>query len=1073
MIRERISLLTQLVMITLVAFLIFGLHMVKGNAQEITPEVYKQLKYRHIGPQGNRVTAVVGVPGDPNVYYIGAASGGIFKTADGGTHWAPIFDDQQVSSIGSLAVAPSDSNIIWAGTGETFVRNAISMGNGVYKSTDGGESWEHMGLEKTGRIGRIVIDPRDPNIVFAAALGHCYGPQADRGVFRTTDGGQTWEKVLFVDENTGCSDIAMDPNNPRILFAGMWQLWLRTWGKQSGGPGSGLYMSRDGGATWKHLIGHGLPDPPLGKIAVAVAPSNSNRVYALIETGRGVPWQGKKTSSGVLWRSDDGGKHWTLVSYDLNLAGRCPYYTRCVVAPDDYNEIYFQANLLNMSIDGGKTIENIGQGLHVDHHDMWIDPTNGDRMIESNDGGVGISVNHGRSWRQINLPIAQLYHVAVDNQIPYYVYGNLQDGPSQRGPSNSLLGMGGIPRGMWHGVGGSEAGFAIPDPVDNNIVWSGGHPGGALDRYDVRTGHTRPVGVWPEFIWGWPAAELKYRFQRTFPIAISPHDHNKVYVGSQYVHQTTDGGHSWTIISPDLSTNDKSKQQTENSLTTLNSGFEYCVIFALAESPLEEGVIWAGTNDGQVQLTRDGGAQWTNVTGNIPNLPPWGIVRNIEPSRYDAGTCYISVDLHEVNNRDPHVYKTSDYGKSWKSISSDIPKGVFSYVYCVREDPVRKGLLYLGTENALYVSFSDGASWLPLQTNLPHAPVHWLTVQEHFNDLVVGTYGRGFWILDDIAPLQQLTSHVIESDVHLFAPRPAYRFRNKTAPMSQRGDQCVGQNPPYGADINYYLKSVPMSDVNIRILDEKGHIVRTLKGTKKPGINRVWWDLRSNPSKAPKLRTSPLYSPHVRVGTQGWRPLPARGGGRITILMPPGTYSVKLTVDDQEFSQKLTVKKDPNSSGTEEDIQAQMKILLEIRDNIDNVVDMINQIEWIRKQIYDLIAILEEEKSAESVITAGNELDEKLIAVEKNLFQMEVTGRGQDANYWPSRLIAKLSRLARFISSSDFSPTTQQIEVHEEVKKQLPQYQSQFNTLLKRDIPDFNSLLKEKNIPNIIVVKTL
>ncbi len=1070
MLGKKKHVIFRLFMLFPVIFFIFSGSQIALSSQEIDSKIFKQLKYRHIGPRGNRVSAVHGIPGNPNVYYVGAAAGGIFKTTDGGVNWNPIFDDQIALAIGSLAVAPSDSNIIWAGTGETWFRNNnkyLPIGNGIYKSTDEGKTWTHAGLEKTARIGRIVIDPQDPNIVLVAAIGHCDGPQEERGVFRTMDGGKTWERVLFVDENTGCSDIAMDPNNPRILFAGMWQ----TLGEYSGGPGSGLYLSKDRGSTWKKLSGHGLPYPPVGKIAVAIAPSNSSRIYALIETGGGLPFKGKETSSGVLWKSDDRGENWELISYDLNLSGRAAFYNRCTVAPDNQNEIYFSAARLSVSIDGGRTIKSIGLELHGDHHDMWIDPTNGSRIIESNDGGIGISVNRGKTWQQINLPIAQMYHVAVDNQIPYYVYGNLQDWYSQRGPSNSRLGRGGIPRGMWHAVGGMEAGIAIPDPIDNNIIWSTAHPGGALDRYDLRTGHAHSVNVWPDNLSGWSEAELKYRFYRTFPLAISPHDHNKVYVGSQYVHQTTDGGHSWTVISPDLSTNNKARQRGMDSLTPMNDGIEDCVIFAIAESPLEEGLIWAGTNDGLIQLTHDGGAHWTNVTSNIPNLPPWGVVRNIEPSRYDPGTCYITVDFHEVGNRDPYVYKTTDYGKSWKSISSDIPKSVFSYTRCIREDPVRKGLLYLGTENALYISFNDGSNWLPLQTNLPHAPVHWLVVQEHFNDLVVGTHGRGFWILDDITALQQLTPEVQESDVYLFSPRPAYRFHSIQAPEMQRGDPCVGENPPYGVSINYYLKTDDTAQVKISILDEKGQTIRTLNGTKNRGINRVWWDLRYELSKEPRLRTSPLFAPWIEVGSRGWRPIQR---GQMTILAPPGHYTVKLSVGGEKFSQELIVKKDPHSSGNEEDIQAQTKLLLEIRDNINSVVDMINQLEWIRKQIYDLNALLKGDKDAELIIAAGKELDEKIISVEDNLFQIKVTGRGQD--YWAfrgeSKLINKLQSLVRSVSSADFPPTTQEIERHKMFKAQLETQQNQFNELLKNDLAAFNGLLNENNLPHIISIKT-
>jgi len=927
-----------------------------------------------------------------------------------------------------------------------------------------------MGLKKTGRIGRVIIDPRDPNVVFAAAMGHCYGPQQERGVFRTTDAGETWERVLFVDEDTGCSDLAMDPNNPRILFAGMWPMFIRTWGRWSGGPGGGLYVSRDGGTTWKQITGHGLPEATIGKVAVAVAPTNSNRVYALIET-----------DDEGLWRSDDGGENWKHVNHDHSLLNRTHYYTRCVVAADDYNEVYFPATRFHMTLDGGETIRRF-HPVGDDHHDMWIDPLMPDRMMVGNDDGVSISYNRGKTWIGAQIPIAQMYHVAVDNQIPYYVYGNMQDGPSHRGPSNSLT-QGGISSGMWHSVGGCESGQAIPDPVANNIVWSGCYDG-LLERYDLETGHSRPVTVWPESIQFWEAAEAKYRFQWTFPIAISPHNHEKVYVGSQYVHQTTNRGHSWTIISPDLSTNDKSKQQRAGGLTP-DDEYYACVVFAIAESPLKEGLIWAGTNDGLVQVTRDGGENWTNVTGNIPDLPEWGTVSNLEPSRYDAGTCYLTVDFHQVNNRDPFVYKTTDYGQSWKNLSSDIPRSELSYAHCVREDPVRKGLLYLGTENALYVSLDDGTKWYPLQNNLPHAPVHWLTIQEHFNDLVVGTYGRGFWIMDDITPFQQINPEVLESDAHLFELRPAYRFRNIEPPISHPNDQCIGKNPPYGASINYYLKSEREDEVVITILDEEAQIVRTLSSekvkedeqeesrdrvtdrsrvTKKAGINRVWWDLRYEPLKEVKLRTSPVGASYVKVGPKGWRVLGR--GTRTAPLVAPGNYSVKLTVGEREYTQKLTVKKDPNSAGSEMDIQAQVKILLEIRDNINSIVDMINQIEWLRKQTNDLQALLGEDKNAEPMLAASEEFEQKLIAMQDHFYNVRLTYNSDQR--WRERFYTRYCHLASSIGQSDFPPTTQQVEVHEVFKKRLASYKDRFNELLNKDLPDFNNLLEENNIPKII-----
>src|SRR4051812_17565185 len=874
---------------------------VHGQAPRVSPDTYSQLHWRFVGPEGNRFSSVAGVPGDPLVYYGGSASGGIFKTLDGGINWEPIFDQQPVSSVGSLAVAPSDPNVVWAGTGEAWIRSHISIGEGIFKSTDAGKTWTRMGLEKTGRIGRVVIDPADPNIVFACALGTAYGPQPDRGVFRTSDGGKTWTKTLFVDENTGCSDIGMDPKNPRILFAGMWQLEIKTWGRESGGPGSGLFTSRDNGVTWTKLTGHGLPTKPVGKVTLGLAPSNSNRVYALIETGDGIPWKGNETDRGQIFRSDDGGANWRMINTDRNAMGRTAYYARMAVAVDNDNETYYLNASFSKSIDGGVTLveQNGDAAPGGDHHEIWIDPTNANRMAVAHDQGISISQNRGRTWLKQRLPNAQVYHVTVDNQIPYNVYGNKQDGPSYRGPSNSRLDEGGgrggggggrpgIPRGMWHAIGGGESGWATPDPVDPNIIWStasgSGSVGGIVVRYEESRRQMRNVEVWPDQQNGVPA-DLKYRFIWNAPFHISPHDHNKIFTGSQFVHQSTDGGQSWQEISPDLTLNDKSRQQSSGGLTPDNIGVEYGdVVYAIAESPKQAGLIWAGTNDGLVQVTRNGGKAWTNVTKNIPNLPAWGTVSNIEPSRYDAGTAYITVDFHQVDNRDPFIYKTADYGATWKAITNGIAKSMLSYAHCVREDPVRRGLLYAGTENGMYVSFDDGENWQPLQMNLPHAPVYWIAVQEHFHDLVIGTYGRGFWILDDTTPLRALTPETLNADAQLLAPRPAYRFRAITAPAVTYDDPTVGEDPPYGADINYYLKSAPTGPVTVSILDAKGQPVRTINGTRNAGLNRVYWDLRSEPSRGVELRTSPLYAPEVTVGPDGVRRSAGGfgvGGGRL------------------------------------------------------------------------------------------------------------------------------------------------------------------------------------------------
>jgi photosystem II stability/assembly factor-like uncharacterized protein len=1082
----------------------------RAQQTQISPDVYNEMKFRYIGPVGNRATAVVGIPGNPSVYYVGAASGGIFKSTDGGIHWDPIFDDEPVSSIGSLAIAASDPNIVWAGTGESFIRSHISVGNGIYKSLDAGKTWKRMGLEKTGRISNVIVDPHNPDIVLACALGHAYGPQADRGVFRSSDGGKTWERVLFVDENTGCSDMGMDLNNPRTLFAGMWQLEIHTYGRKSGGPGSGLFKSTDEGATWKRLEGHGLPHSPLGRIAVRVAQRDSNRVYALIETGDGVPMDGKPTQSGQLWRSDDGGENWQLINSDRQIRGRTHYYTREEISPENENEAYFFTAAFSRTLDGGHTLTNMPSSPGGDNHEMWIDPTNGDRMAVVNDAGVSISVNRGHSWDHIQLPIAQIYHVTLDDQIPYFVYGNKQDGPSYRGPSNSLQfgGFGGsqISRSVWHPVAGSESGFATPDPVDNNIIWStgtgSGSVGGSIARFDERNHQAREVEVWPEDVSGDSAAEVKYRFNWEFPVTISPHDHNKVYVGSQYVHVTTDGGNSWRVISPDLTRDDTSRMQISGGLTPDNIGVEYAgAVFAIAESPKEAGVIWAGTNDGYVQITRDGGKTWTNVTKNIPNLPEWGTVSNIEASRYDAGAAYITVDFHQMNNRDPFVYKTADYGKTWTSITNGIPHSMLSYAHCIREDPVRKDLLYLGTENGMYISFDDGKNWQPLESGLPHAPVYWIAVQERFHDLALATYGRGFWILDDITPLEQMTGEILASGAHLFVPRDVYRFRPIAEPVAVSYDPTAGHNPPYGAPIAFYLKSKvgEKERVHLTISDANGKTVREFdcrtakeEGARrpvgpggpggggggeggeggppcevKPGINRMWWNLRSDPSAEFKLRTGPLYAPDVKVGPEGFRPAP--DAGRLSLLEPPGAYTVTLTVGGEKFSQKLNILKDPHSGGSESDIQTQTRFLTGLRDEMNTLGANVNQIESIRAQLAALEKGLANDDTGKAIRKAADDLAEKLTAAEGKVLQLKLTGRGQDSTRWPPMLASKIGYLCNEAASSDFAPTTQQLEVGKELQDRGDQFQQEYQQILAKDVTPFNAMLREKSIPNVIV----
>ncbi|MHB0962170.1 MAG: VPS10 domain-containing protein [Gemmatimonadaceae bacterium] len=1028
---------------------------------------WSNLHWRNIGPEGNRFSAAAGIPGDPLTYYVGAASGGVWKTTDGGTNWRSLFDGQIVQSIGSIAVARSDKNVVWVGTGEGKIRSHISVGQGVYKSTDAGETWTLTGLEKTARIPRIVVHPQDPNTVLACALGHAYGPQQERGVYRTTDGGATWTRVLFVDENTGCSDIAMDPSNPRVLFAGMWQLEIHTYGRTSGGPGSGLFVSRDGGATWTRLKGNGLPTKPVGKVAVAIAHSNPQRVYAMIETGDGIPWNGEPTESGQLWRSEDGGREWTLISRDRNVMGRAHYYSRMAVATDDEDETYFLTASFSKSIDGGRTVEVIrrGQAPGGDHHDIWIDPTNANRMIVAHDQGLSISQTRGRTWYRQRLTNAQMYHVTVDNMIPYNVFGNKQDEPTYRGPSNSRLGGGRIVRGQWHAVGGGESGWATPDPTDPNIIWStasgSGMVGGIVVRFEENRRQFRSVEIWPKQSNG-PAVGVKYRFVWDSPLQISPWDHNTIYVGSQHIHRTRDGGQSWQVISPDLTLNDRSRMGSSGGLTGDNIGVEYAgVVYSIAESAKERGLIWAGTNDGLVHVSRDTGATWTNVTANIPNLPVWGSVRSIAPSKYDAATAYIAVDFHQMNSRDPFVYKTTDYGKSWKAITNGLPRDNLSYAKIIIEDLVRRGLLYLGTENAIYVSFDAGEQWQPLQADLPHAPVSGIVVQEHFNDLVISTYGRGFFILDDIGPLQQLTPDVTNSAAHLFTLRAAYRFRTITNPSSSYDDPTTGEDPEYGASINYWLKAAADKAPMITILDAQGRTVRTLRGTNRAGINRVTWDLRDEPGAETRLYTSPRYAPHIAVGPEG---RVAPGTSRLSVLVAPGMYTVKFSAGGVEQQRPLEVRKDPNTAGSSAEIAEQIRLLEAIRADMNSGSAAVMRAERVRVQLEGL----RRAASDPELRRVAEALEAKLADAEMPLVDLRQTGTGQDGVRFAAALLANLNYLANGLAGGDFRPTSQQVEVQMLLKEMVRTNVGAIDALLANDLAALNAMLRAKNVPNVI-----
>ncbi|MAJ50841.1 MAG: sialidase [Flammeovirgaceae bacterium] len=1044
-------------------------------AQKIDNDMIKDMQFRHIGPIGNRLTSVTGVSNHPMIYYVGAAAGGVWKTVDGGLNWKPIFDDQEVHSIGAIAIAPSDPMTVYVGTGESSIRSNISLGNGVYKSEDGGETWKHLGLKKSGRISRIVVHPDNPDLVYVGALGHAYTPQKERGLYMSDDGGVSWKHTLYIDDNTGISDIVMDPNNSRVLFAGAWQLKLKTWIRVSGGPGSGIFKSTDGGLSWNKLKDNGLPKKDVGKIALAMTPASPDRLYALIETGDGVPYQGEETESGELWRSEDNGKTFKLINSNRDLGSRQAYYTRTTASPDNTNEIYFISHRFSSSIDGGISLENRSQlsTPNWDHHEMWIDPNNGDRMAVAGDGGISISQNRGKSWLRTFLPIAQLYHVNTDNSVPYNVLTNRQDGPSMKGPSRSRtgnwFGPGMIQSGMWREVGGGESGFATADPKNPDIVWSSasgfGPLGGIVTRYDEKTKQYRQLEVWPEFTAGSHASLLKYRFQWTFPLLISPHDNKTVYVTSQYVHKTTNDGQSWEVISPDLSLDDEKMQEFSGGLTGDNIAVEYAnVIYAFDESPVQKGVFWAGTNDGLVHISQDDGNIWNNVTKNIPDLPKYGVVRNIEASKWHVGKAYLTIDFHQTGNFAPYVYKTENFGKSWKKITQGIKEGNLSYTRCIREDPVKEGLLYLGTENTLYFSFDDGEHWQKMMSNLPHTPMYWIDIQEHFNDLVVGTYGRGIWILDDLSPFQQMNKSIVKQKMHLFDLKPSYRFHNITSSLQMFPEASTGTDPPSGASINYWLRE--KQDVEIVILNTENDTIKIIKDEGKKGFNRVWWDFQGESTNEITLRTKPLYAEWASLDKNRERKVPFN----LSIMAPPGTYNVHLKMGDEVMSKKLQVIKDPHSEGTLEDINLQNILMKKIYVDLNLTANYINSMEIARRQLLDLKSILSNTNQKEALIELVDSLELDFLNIEKKLIQLKTTGTGQDDVRFEKMIGEKLAYLGENVPNADFRPADSYYEVYELLSDRLKEVGLQYEKLKDKRVKEVLDVLSEAGV-NIIILE--
>lgn len=1070
-------------------------------------------RFQMLGPaEGGRFASITGVPGDNRVWYVGAASGGVWKSVDSGATFRPVFDSMPVQAIGALAVAPSKPSIVWAGTGEAWaIRDADLVGDGVYKSTDSGTTWTNMGLPESGRIQRILVHPTNPDVVYVCVLGRATGPQQERGVYKTSNGGKTWTRSLFVDENTGCSGLTMDAKNPSVLFAGAWQVVMHTYAMYSGGPGSGIYVTRDAGATWKRVESPGLPKSPLGKIDVAIAPTNSKRVYALIQTA----------DQGSVWRSDDGGTSWTVINHQRPLIGRAGYYIHLAVSSGDANEILVANSSFFRSRDGGKTFEEVPWG--GDNHDIWIDPKNPNHFGLTNDASARLTTDHGKTFQAVSLPIGQMYHVAVDDQTPYWVYGNRQDNGTMRGPStapeatqstrgivagagrgrgggggrgaadsttgrggrgaaqnasrggrgagadttnaDSTAGRGGGGGGgtsTWdHGLGGCESGFTLPDLTDPNIIWASCY-GNEVTRYDYRVKRARSISPWQHTLDS-PPNTLKYRCHWTPPLAIDPFDHETVYYGCQVVFKTNDRGQTWSVISPDLSTRDSSRIVSSGGIVEDNLGQFYGeVVFAIAPSEIQKGLIWAGTNDGQLWNTRDGGANWTNVSKGMNGLPAWGTIRKIEPSHFDAATAYVAVDLHMMDNRKPFIYKTTDFGRTWTNVTGNLPAtSPLDYVMAVAENPNRKGMLFAGTGHAFYYSLDDGTHWTMFDTGLPHSAVSWIVVPKKWHDVVVSTYGRGVFVLRDIAPLETGDAQLAMNDsaaVTLYAPHPGYR-------QARSGR----------ADITFALGNPSARPARIEILDSANKVVRTLQVPQtRAGFNRTTWDLRYDPPRTAALRTAAPDNPFIfdepRFRNRTTRPVVHWGINQAQVAGPlalAGTYTVRLTANGKTQTQPLTILRDPEIKTTDADLVASMHTQLRVRDDMNAAVDMVNRLETMRKQIADQRTA---KTTPPAAATALGELDKKMLDVELRLLSR--SDMESDDKYYvePYRVYMNLIWLNGVVGNgagdvaggADYAPTAASLAWLGDIEKDLDSAKGAYRRLIDDDLAAFNKQMNGK-----------
>jgi len=1008
-----------------------------GAAWKYDTASFNALKWRSIGPvRGGRSIACAGSASRPFEYYFGAVGGGLWKTSDGGVTWKPVTDGQiKSSSIGAVAVAESNPDVVYIGMGETELRGNIMQGDGVYKSTDAGKTWTHVGLGDAHAIARIRVHPANPDLVYVAALGHPYGPNEERGIFRSRDGGKTWHRILFRSHKAGAVDLCFDPQNPQVMFAAIWDAYRTPWSLSSGGPESGLFKSTDGGETWTEITRHdGLPKGVIGKIGASVSGADAKRVYAIVEA-----------EDGGVFSSDDAGATWKRVSEDRRLRQRAFYYSRIYADPKARDTIYVLNTGFYKSTDGGKTYKTI-RVPHGDNHDLWIASNDPQRMVNSNDGGANVSINGGETWTGQGYPTAQLYHVATTRDFPYHVCGAQQDNSTVCVPSEG--GRGSRTGGVMYAVGGGESGYIAPHPTNSNLFYAGSQ-GALLTRFDRTTGHTRDIQVYPLFFSGMPASALKERWQWTFPIVFSPHDPKVLYTSSQHLWRTTNDGQSWERISPDLTRADpKTLGDSGGPITKDQNGPEiYGTIFTIAPSRHESQTIWTGSDDGLAFITRDGGKHWEKITP--PDLPEFSRISLIDASPLKPGTAYLAAKRYQLDDRRPYIYKTNDYGKTWTKIVNGIPAD--DYVHAVREDPKRAGLLYAGTEHGIYVSFDDGANWQSLLLDLPDTQVSDLVVEE--NDLVIATHGRSFYVLDDIGLLRQLTLELASAEVHLFQPRTAFRSVNQ-------------------AVIDYYLKR-PSDKVTIEILDKRGQVIRTFTGTpeddkkktgegtggeeesfgppapkppaRKAGTNRFVWDLRYPGAKV--FEGMVLWGARAETGP----------------LASPGDYQVRLTANGQTQTRSFTIKKDPRLVGvTDADLEEQFNLALKVRDQTSEANGMVILIREIKKQIQDRA-----EKARDQAVTAaGEEVAKKLSAVEEEVYQVR-NRSSQDPLNFPIKLNNQIAALRRSIETGDGRPTEQAYVVFRELSAQSDALRGRLDGILQADLANLNKLLLDRKLDPI------